>query len=130
MIRDSQFLCSRDKLNTPRTAGLRSVRFWPCAEPWGYRIADNPEPGRPTMAQKIFVIEEQFFETGPRNIHQPQLCLRRGRHGATAFGNILQTGADGLHHLVGQTGTGINELFAEPDGRIIDDGSLKLQVSR
>ena len=73
------------------------------------------------VAEEVLVVEEKFFEAGAGDVHEAQLGLRGSSGGTTAFGDVLATGAGGLHHLVHEARTPVHELFAEPDGGVVDE---------
>ena len=65
------------------------------------------------LAEVIFVIEQQFVETGTRHVDQAQFGLAGGGGRPAALGDVLPTGPRGLRHLIHEPGMLVHKPFAE-----------------
>lgn len=78
------------------------------------------------LAEEVLVVEAEFFEAGACDIGELEFRLLGGAAGLTAFGNVLDTTAGCLYHLVVSAAEFADKLLAEADGKIEGQlGNLK-----
>ena len=78
------------------------------------------------LAPKVFVVEQQFFEAGPRHANQLPLEFLGGAGGLAACGYVLTSAARRLYHLVVGPRAFVDEPVTELHRGIVDQfGVLK-----
>ena len=83
-----------------------------------FRVVLVPLPV-PVLSQVILVVQQQFFQAGPRHVHQAQLGLAGRGGGAAAFGDVLSPAARRLHHLIVRARTLAHETVAETHRAVV-----------
>lgn len=84
-------------------------------------------PGRKmAVAEKILVVEPEFFKAGTCDLSQLDFHLFRGGADRTSFGDILNAAACSLHHLVVSAAPAVDVTITEPCGDIVTElGNLE-----
>src|SRR5579872_147927 len=83
------------------------------------RIFAVPQ-GKAALAEKVFVIEAQFFEAGAGYVGQLEFGLFGGARGLAALSYVLHSAASGLHHLVVGTAALLDVAVTEADGHVVN----------
>ncbi len=52
------------------------------------------------LTQIVFVVQQQFIQTGPGHVHQPKFHLPRSCRGPAALGDVLPSASRRLDHLI------------------------------
>lgn len=86
----------------------------------GLGVVFGPE-GQGSLAEEVFVIQEQLFQAGAGDAGELQFGLLRRRGGLTGFGDVLLARARGLDHLVGGARPVVDEARNERDGGVVND---------
>ena len=84
------------------------------------------------LSQIIFVIQQEFFETCPRDIHELDFGFLGSPRGLATFGDILSPRSRRLHHLIFHAMFG-DIAVTEINREVIDQGcglvGLKVAVT-
>ena len=72
------------------------------------------------LPQEILVVAPQFLQARPADVRQFQFHLLRRSGGLASLGDVLNSGARGLCHLVVSAALAVNITVAETDRHIVD----------
>jgi hypothetical protein len=81
------------------------------------RIISAPN-GQSVLAQKIFVIEAQLLQAGPRHVGELELGFFRGAGCLASFGDVLHAGPGRLDHLVASSAARFDVPVAETHRKV------------
>jgi hypothetical protein len=80
------------------------------------------------LSQKVLVVEQQLFETRPRDVNQFEFGFFGSPRSHAAFGDVLFAAARGLHHLVMSPRSAVYKPVAKPNCCVVDDLRILIRL--